>query len=128
MSNDTDFNLEFICPTKEQLDHVISYINFKKERWDFWNETGGDSRSLRNRIGAKSGAAFVAWGFDLEDEINVGESGEATICATAWANQNNLGNVWISGEDGEIADLRNRFKFLRVEGSYKDEFGNHWCV
>ncbi len=124
MSNDTDFNLELSCPRREQLEHVLDYIAFKKSRWDFWQGTGNSSPSLLARVGANSGAAVVSWGFDLEGEIEVDSYGRASICATAWANQNHFGNVWISGEDGEIADLRGRFAFLTIEGTYKDEYGS----
>jgi hypothetical protein len=72
----------------------------------------------------KSFAAVVSWGYSFEDEISEIPSGAASIDATAWANQNSLGNVWISGDDGEIADLRARFSFLTISGTYKDEYGN----
>lgn len=123
MSNDTDFKLKFTCPSREQLEHVLWYINFKKERWDFWKQNNKNVKDLLSRVGAESRAAVVAWGFSMDDEIQVSPSGLATIRATAWANQNSS-NVYISGDDGEIEDLRNRFSFLTIEGSYKDEYGN----
>lgn len=125
MSNDTDFKLEFSCPSREQLEHLLWYLNFKKERCDRWQRRGYDG--LRARVGTKSNAAVVAWGFSLEDEIKVSSSGRATIKATAWANQNSR-NVHISGENGEIADLRERFTFLTIDGTYKDEYGNRGDV
>ena len=127
MSNDTNFKLEFSCPSREQLEHVLWYVNFKKERWDYWKQMGDSSDALRARVGTKFSAAVVAWGFSLEDEIKVSSSGRATIKATAWANQNSR-NVHISGESGEIADLRERFTFLTIEGTYKDEYGNRGDV
>jgi len=125
MSNDTDFKLEFSCPTREQLEHVLWYVNFKKDRWDYWKGNDNTSDGLCARLGTKSYAAVVAWGFSLEDEINVSSSGRASVKATAWANQNALGNVWISGDNGELADLSSRFAFLRVEGTLSDEYGNN---
>jgi len=127
MSNDTDFRLAFSCPSREELEHVLWYLNFKKERWDHWQRNGNGSDGLLARVGTKSNAAVVAWGFSLEDEIKVSSSGRATIKATAWANQN-WRNVHISGESGEIADLRERFPFLTIDGTYKDEYGNRGDV
>ncbi len=124
MSNDTDFTLRFTCSNREQLEHVLGYIHFKKARWDYWQRNGNDSGSLLARVGMKSFAAVVSWGYSFEDEITESPSGNASIDATAWANQNSLGNVWISGDDGEIADLRGRFSFLTISGTYKDEYGN----
>ena len=127
MSNDTDFKLEFSCPSREQLEHLLWYLNFKKERWDYWQRNGNGSDGLLARVGTKSCAAVVAWGFSLEDEITVSSSGRAIIKVTAWANQNS-GNVHISGESGEIADLRERFPFLTIDGTYSDEYGNRGDV
>jgi hypothetical protein len=123
MSNDTDFKLKFSCPTREQLEHVLWYLNFKKQRWDYWSGTDKGSDALMARVGMKSPAAVVAWGFSMEEEIQVSSSGLASIKATAWANQNSW-NVHISGGSGEIADLRERFSFLTIDGTYKDEYGN----
>ena len=113
----------FGCPSREQLEHVLCYVNFKKERWDYWERNGNSSDALLARVGTKSYATVVAWGFSLEDEIKVSSSGRATVKVTAWANQNS-GNVHISGESGEIADLRKRFPFLTIDGTYKGEYGN----
>ena len=124
MSNDTDFKLKFSCPTLEQLEHVLAYLNFKKRRWDSWKARGGLSSELEARVGAQSAATVVSWGFDIQSEIQVTRrSGRASVVATAWANQN-FGNIHISGDDGEIADLRRRFSFLRIKGRYKDEYGD----
>ena len=127
MSNDTDFKLTFSCPSREKLEHVIWYLDFKKERWEYWKQNGNPSDGLLARVGTKSYAAVVAWGFSLEDEIAVNPSGRATIKATAWANQNSR-NVHISGDNGEIADLRERFPFLTIDGTYSDEYGNRGDV
>jgi len=123
MSNDTDFKLTFSCPTREQLEHVLWYLNFKKERWDYWSRSDKGSGALMARVGVNSAAAVVAWGFTLEDDVQVSSSGLASVKATAWANQN-ISNVHISGSSGEIADLRERFSFLTIDGTYKDEYGN----
>ena len=127
MSNDTDFELEFSCPQREQLEHVLEYIDFKKSRWDAWQSRGGESKPLRARVGTTNAAAVVSWGIELADEIEVDRFGRASVSAPAWANQNGS-NVWISGDEGEISDLRERFSFLTIEGTYKDEYGETGAV
>ncbi len=122
MSNDTDFELELSCPNREQLDHVLEYIEFKKSRWDSWQARGGDSAALRARVGTTQAAAVVSWGIELQGEIEVDDFGHCRVSATAWANENSW-NARISGDEGEIADLRARFSFLTIEGTYKDEYG-----
>lgn len=123
MSNDTDFKLKFSCPTLEQLEHVLAYLDFKIERWRSWQAREGLTSELEARVGAQSAATVVSWGFGIQSEIQITpRSGRASVMATAWANQNGR-NVYISGDDGEIADLRRRFSFLRIKGRYKDEYG-----
>jgi hypothetical protein len=127
MSNDTNFKLTFSCPTREQLEHVLTYLQFKKERWDFWQSRNESSGQLMQRIGAKDPAAVVSWGFNLEGDISVDDEGCASIDATAWANQNGR-NVWISGEEGELADLVRRFSFLEISGELEDEYNNEESI
>lgn len=124
MSNDTDFTLTLTCPSREKLEYVLAYLQFKKRRWDFWQRQEGRSKDLLKRVGGRNPAAVVAWGFNLDDEISVDEDGCASVSGTAWANQNSLGNVWISGDDGELVDLVKRFAFLDISGEMKDEYGN----
>lgn len=122
MSNDTYFNLTFVCPSREMLEHVLTYLQRKKARWEAWKERGKRSEDLLERTGASSFGAVVSWGFDV-GEIEVGEDGEASVTATAWANQNSS-NVWIGGEQGELADLLQKFPFLEISGRYKDGYGD----
>lgn len=120
MSNDTDFNLTFSCPSREKLEHVITYLERKKARWDAWQQRGKSSRELLERTGCRHVGAVVSWGFEFDD-VEVDEDGEASVRVTAWANEN-VSNVHISGEQGELADLLQRFPFLEIAGSYKDEY------
>jgi len=122
MSNDTDFDLTFICPSREMLAHVITYLKRKKDRCDAWFRRGKGSAELIERTGAPNRGAVVAWGFGF-DEIEVDEDGEASVAVTAWANQNSS-NVWISGDEGELADLHQKFPFLEIHGTYRDEDGS----
>jgi hypothetical protein len=124
MSNDTDFTLALSCPDRKKLEYVLQYVQFKKRRWDFWQRREGRSRELLNRVGGHNAAAVVAWGLNSDSDITVDEDGCASISCTAWANQNSLGNVWISGDDGELVDLVKRFAFLDISGEMKDEYGN----
>jgi len=122
MSRDTDFNLTFVCPSQERLEELISYLDRKEARWDAWEQRGKSSKALLKRIGAKHYGAVVSWGFNF-GEIQVDNDGEATVEATAWANQN-LTNVHISGEKGELADLVEKFPDVEVTGTYKNEYGD----
>lgn len=121
MSCDTDFMLTFSCPTEDELREVVSYLDRKKARWDAWQQRGGSSSDLMERVGATSYGAVVSWGFDF-GEIQIDEDGKATVEATAWANQN-CTNVYISGEGGELADLIHKFPHLEILGSYHNEYG-----
>ena len=122
MSNDTNFDLRFTCPSREMLEHVITYLDRKKARWDAWRKRGKGSEELLERIGASSFGAVVSWGFDF-DEIETSNDGEASVQVTTWANQN-FRNVWISGDEGELADLLEKFPFLQITGSYEDEYAS----
>ena len=128
MSNDTDFSLTLSCPDKAKLEYVIQYLEFKKRRWDFWQRQDGRSKDLLARVGGSKAAAVVSWGFDFSSDIEANGDGPASIACTAWANQNSLGNVWISGSDGELVDLVERFEFLEVEGEMNDEYGNRKSI
>ena len=127
MSNDTNFKLTFSCPTREQLDHVLAYIQFKKERYDFWQRKKQKITQLKQRVGTDSNAAVVSWGFDFEDGIYHDDEGYARVNATAWANQNSW-NVWISGSEGELVDLVRRFTFLEISGELEDEYDNEETI
>lgn len=120
MSNDTDFDLTFVCPSQEMLEHVITYLERKKARWDAWKQRGKSSSDLLERTGASNFGAVVSWGFAVH-KIDVDEDGEASVKVTAWANQNTR-NVWISGDEGELADLLQKFPFLEISGRYSGEY------
>ena len=63
MSNDTDFAIKFSCSSREQLEHVLGYIHFKKARWDYWQNNGNNSGALLARMGMDDDfAAVVSWG------------------------------------------------------------------
>jgi len=120
MSNDTSFELRFVCPSRELLNDVLTYLRRKKERWDAWKQRGKTSSELLERVGAENVGAVVSWGFDY-GEVQLDDDGEASVDVTSWANQN-LGNVHISGARGELADLIKKFPFLDISGSYESEY------
>jgi len=121
MSHDTDFNLVFSVSSQEVLQDAIGYLERKKDRWNCWQRRGKSSKELMRRVGAKNPGAVVSWGFDF-GEITVDENGDASVEATAWANQN-WSNVHISGSKGELADLIEKFPDVEVSGTYKSEYG-----
>ena len=59
MSNDTDYHLRFVCPTREMLEHVMTYLQRKKARWDAWSQRGNDSERLMERTGATSAGKLL---------------------------------------------------------------------
>ena len=41
-----------------------------------------------------------------------------------WANENSLGNIWITGESGELSDLSRKFPDIEIDGWYRDEYSS----
>ncbi len=85
---------------------------------------GGAKRvaNLWSVLARKNYGAVVSWGFEF-DEINVDEDGEVSVMVRAWANQN-VSNVYISGKEGELADLLDKFPFLDISGHFEGEYGS----
>lgn len=120
MSNDTDFNLRFRHKKKRYLEKVKEYAEAKKARWDEFEAEDKDVKVLMRRVGAKKRNEVVSWGFDFGG-IEKDDDGFC-LTATSWANQN-LTNLHITGENGELADILSHFPELKIEGEYHDEYG-----
>ncbi len=121
MSCDTDFKLTFTAPSQADLEDVMSYLNRKTARWSAWKQRGKDAKDLLRRVGAKNYGAVVSWGFEF-GELQEDGVGNAFVEATTWANQN-VTNVHVTGEKGELEDLLDKFPSLDISGTYKDEYG-----
>ena len=125
MSNDTDIRISVKAKKKPTLEEMVKYLHDKKVRWDSHQEAGGTSSELMEKVGATSPAEVVAWGFDWES---------IRVAARAWqmkgtscANENSIGNVWLTGENGEIAILAKKFPGATIAVKFEDECGNGIC-
>ena len=124
MSNDTDFELEFVAPTRALLIEVMTYLERKESRWTAWKSRGKCSSELLERVGAKNYSAVVTWGFSC-GAIRRNQRGEFTVKVTTWANQNRSNMpVFSDGCEDELGDLIKKFPSLMISGTYQDEFGD----
>ena len=112
MSNDTDYQLEFSHDSFEYLGEVLRYLQTKKERWDKAKEAGKGSAELMVELGLQNPNEVVSWGFEVTG---------VTVRVRSWANEN-VSNMPISGDDGELADLQAKFPDLEITGTYQDEY------
>jgi formylglycine-generating enzyme required for sulfatase activity len=119
MSNDISYDLVFIAPKKAQLLQVKSYLEDKKSRWD--NRGEKTAADLLKETGLQNAAEIVCWGFEFGKIQQNGDSFSVEV--TSWANENSLGNIWISGAEGELHFLLEKFPELEISGSFKGEFG-----
>ncbi len=119
MSNDVNYNLVFTAPKKALLLHVKSYLEDKKSRWDRRGEkTAAD---LLKETGLKNVAEVVSWGFEFGKIKKTGDSFSVEV--TSWANENCFGNIWISGPEGELHFLKEKFPELEIGGTFRDDYG-----
>ena len=95
------------------------YLEDKKSRWD--NRGEKTAEDLLKESGLEKGAEVVSWGFIFGKIKNNGDSFSVEV--TSWANENGLGNIWISGSEGELYFLLKKFPELDVSGSFKAEYG-----
>ena len=124
MSNDISYNLVFEAPQKVLLMQVKSFLEDKKSRWD--NRGEKTAADLLKETGLKHGAEIVTWGFEF-GKIQENNGGSFSVEVTSWANENSLGNIWISGPEGELHFLMEKFPELEISGSFVGAYGRG-CV
>lgn len=112
MSNDTQYKLKFSHESFEYMGDVLKYLEEKFDRWEDAKKKGQKARDLLKEHGLKKANEVVSWGFNVE---------RVTVCLSAWANENTT-NLPISGENGELADLLQKFPELEIDGKYEDEY------
>ncbi len=61
------------------------------------------------------------WRLDV-DEVRGNEKSGYFVRLYGWANENSLGNIWITGEVGELSDLSRKFPDIEINGWYRDEY------
>lgn len=125
MSNDVDYQITISAKTRTTLVKVLSYLKAKKVRWDAHKDQGGVSSELMAEVGAKIPAEVVSWGFRFGPIKKLAKSYK--VRGTAWANEN-VRNVSISGAEGELAVLQQKFSDVVIKGTYCDEDGDEGSV
>jgi len=134
MSNDTNYKIKIKGPTKK-VDCLLDYLSIKHELWQKCerklSKLSGKKyeaafKQAMKQAGAKKHADFVSWGFMPEKQAKK-PAGQAQVELSAWANENSLGNVWISGKDGELACLQARFPDISIQAKFDDEYGKGAC-
>ena len=93
MSNDTNYKIR-IRGDVAVLDSVLKYLHIKHQRWEKWQ-----SRNSK-LTGAKRKAA-------LDKAMKA----------------DGLGNVWISGAEGELACLLKKYPDIKIAAKFDDDYG-----
>lgn len=78
-----------------------------------------------SRINLLAAAAYLrnkdrTWRLTIDEVRKIGCNHSVRIYG--WANENSLGNYWITGEDGEMGDLARKFPDVEIDGWYSDEY------
>jgi hypothetical protein len=92
MSNDTDVFAVLNSESQTELLAAVAYL-------------GNKDRS---------------WRLDVDDVRRNVDSGYS-VRLYGWANENSFGNIWITGEEGELCDLARKFPSIEIDGWYRDE-------
>jgi len=130
MSNDTSYSLNLRHPKKSCLQEIKIYLTVVKPAISrFYENIKFDPTWSREKclgfLGIKRWGEVVTW-FGPDSDSTIGKivrNGDFhEMEAGAWANEGG-GNVWISGPDGELADLLDRFAGLEITGSFLDSYG-----
>lgn len=133
MGNDSTYTI-VVSGGKSDIDELLRYIEEKTERWEKWcakTEKWSEKRRAKSREeemkkhGIEKRAGFVTWGFTVDGREDRGN--KSTVTLTGWANENSS-NCYISGEDGELADLHKRFPYLDYSVDYTDDYSQGFCL
>jgi len=120
MSNDINYSLKFRSDQRKTLAQVKDYLTEKKRLWDGRGSKTVDA--LLKQAGLKHPAEVVTWGFEF-GSIRKQDDGTHSVDVSSWANENSVGNIWISGEEGELRFLMDKFPGLTIEGQFDGEYG-----
>lgn len=120
MSNDINYNLTFRAAKRRTLLKVRQYLSQKRKRWE--NRGRKTAEALLKETGLGHPAEVVTWGFDFGPIQKQGDGYAAEV--TSWANENSLGNIWISGEKGELHFLLRDFPELDISGTYRGTYAS----
>lgn len=120
MSNDINYKLRFSANEKDTLIKVKEYLTEKKEIWE--NRGEKSAKQILKELGLKNPAEVVTWGFDFGEIEQIDEEC-FQVEVGSWANENSR-SVPISGEDGELRFLLEKFPELAIEGTFSSEHGD----
>lgn len=134
MSNDTNYNLKIRLKNKAMLFDVRNFVALiKPELSKFYNGMNLNpklsSQQMLSLLGIQKFSEIITWigpycdsmgGSTVGPVKKVGDVYEFEI--QVWSNEGG-GNVWVSGPDGELAHLLDRFPDLQIEGTFVDEYG-----
>lgn len=133
MSNDSNYTIR-ITGSQKRIDELLEYLDVKLNRWKTWQKTHQDissasykkalTKTLRD-LGMSSLGEFVSWGFSVENRIS--RAKKDTITLHAWANENST-NTPISGAEGELRVLYDRFSDLSYKVRYQDDYSSGNCA
>jgi len=80
---------------------------------------------LMKAKGALIPAEVVSWGFAVEKEKKQGA--DLMVELSSFANENQ-GNVWVSGCEGELKSTQSLFPEVEIKAIFKDEYGQGYCL
>lgn len=128
MSNDTGYRLTFKHASRKTLNALRTFVTVVKPQLSEFVAKIQFPLKMKEQdkltlLGIGKWSEVVTWA----KEWNIGKvtKDDATymLQVHAWANENWLGNIWISGKDGELADLLRRFPGLEITGTFSDDYG-----
>ena len=125
MSNDTNYKIKIRGKTSK-VDEALTYLDLKFQRWQDYQNKGVKYTRAMKFIGATKPAEVVSWGFCVEKKT-MKPKGETEAVLTSWANENS-GNIWISGGEGELACLFHKFPDIKITATFSDDYGRGTCV
>lgn len=122
MSNDTNYSLIIRHAKRKYLEHVVQYLERKKARWNVAQEQGKSCDDIMAELGLSCPSEVVSWGFQFGSIERDPDSKGFMVTAESYANES-MWNLTISGEEGELHDLLDKFPELDIEGTYSDDYG-----
>ena len=125
MSNDTNYKIKIRGKTSI-VNEALSYLELKFKSWQDYQNKGLTCEQVMKLLGAKKHAEVSTWGFNFERKT-IKPKDETEAVLTSWANENHFGNIWISGSEGELSCLLNKFPNLKISATFSDDYGRGKC-
>jgi hypothetical protein len=132
MSNDSNYTIK-LKGRKDQVDAVLNYLEQKSARWREWQDKFGILEPKKRHkalndalktLGLKKSAEFVSWGFTVETRDDKPKASVAVL--SVWANESST-NCSVSGVEGELAVIYEKFPSLDYSVEYNDEYSSGVC-